>query len=61
MTKAQKIGMEIEPKLRAASEPEDRERIARRAKPGDMRGGPVCFSVHMPRSKHVVKNDLQTR
>lgn len=60
MTKAQKIGMEIEPKLRAASEPEDRERIARRAKPGYMHEGPVCISVHKPRSKHVVKNNLQT-
>lgn len=60
MTEEQKTGMEIEPKLRAASEPEDRERIAR-AKPGDMHEGPVSFSVHMPRSKYVVKNDLQIR
>lgn len=48
MTKAQKIGMEIEPKLRAASEPEDRGRITRRAKSGDMHERPVCFSVHKP-------------
>lgn len=60
MTKAQKIGLEIEPKLRAASEPEDRGRITRIAKSGDMHEGPVCFSVHKPRSKHVVKNYLQT-
>lgn len=59
MTKAQKIGLEIEPKLRAASEPEDRgERITRRAKSGDMHEEPVCFSVHKPRSKPVVKNYL---
>lgn len=48
MTKAQKIGIEIEPKLRAASEPEDRGRITRRVKSGDMHERPVCFSVHKP-------------
>lgn len=50
MTKAQKIGVEIEPKLRAASEPEDRGRITRRAKSQDMHEGTVCFSVYKLRA-----------
>lgn len=51
MTKAQKIGMEIEPKFRAASEPEDRGRITRRAKSQDMHEETVCFSVYKPRAR----------
>lgn len=50
MTKAQKIGMEIKPKFRAASKPEDRGRITRRAKSQDMHEGAVCFSVYKPRA-----------
>lgn len=51
-TKAQKIGMEIEPKLRAAQEPEDRERITRRAKSQDMHE--VCFSVRLEQAQREI-------